>query len=113
MKEILRTVLQCLPSREWPAQNKMPVAPAVHHTRESVARVLSKHLGEQLSDEPKALAMVGRRVLREKFRRADLGIDLGVTRRRPASAKPKNVVPGCCQSNRHLSPVGHSSPLPC
>ena len=50
------------------------VAPAVHHTRESVARVLSKHLGETLSDDPKSLAMVGRRVLREKFRRADLGI---------------------------------------
>lgn len=50
------------------------VAPAVHHTRESVARVLSKHLGEQLADDPKSLAMTGRRVLREKFRRADLGI---------------------------------------
>jgi L-lactate dehydrogenase complex protein LldF len=50
------------------------VAPAVHHTRESVARVLSKHLGEQLPDDPKFLAMTGRRVLREKFRRADLGI---------------------------------------
>lgn len=50
------------------------VAPAVHHTRESVARVLSKHLGEDLPDDPKSLAMVGRRVLREKFRRADLGI---------------------------------------
>ena len=50
------------------------VAPAVHHTRESVARVLSKHLGEQLPDDPKSLAMTGRRVLREKFRQADLGI---------------------------------------
>ena len=50
------------------------VAPAVHHTRESMARVLSKHLGEQLADDPQSLAMTGRRVLREKFRRADLGI---------------------------------------
>jgi L-lactate dehydrogenase complex protein LldF len=50
------------------------VAPAVHHTRESIARVLSQHLGEQLSDDPKSLAMVGRRVLREKFRVADMGI---------------------------------------
>jgi L-lactate dehydrogenase complex protein LldF len=50
------------------------VAPAVHHTRESVARVLSKHVGEMLPDDPKSLAMAGRRVLREKFRRADLGI---------------------------------------
>lgn len=50
------------------------VAPAVHHTRESVARVLSKHLGVALPDDPKSLAMTGRQVLREKFRRADLGI---------------------------------------
>lgn len=50
------------------------VAPAVHHTRESVARVLSAHLNEKLPDDPKSLAMVGRRVLREKFRQADLGI---------------------------------------
>src|SRR5262245_23840044 len=50
------------------------VAPAVHHTRESVARVLSKHLGTELPDDPAALAMTGRRVLREKFRTADLGI---------------------------------------
>lgn len=50
------------------------VAPAVHHTRESVARVLSKHLGEELSDDPQALALTGRRVLRERFYRADMGI---------------------------------------
>src|SRR5262245_18488752 len=28
------------------------VAPAVHHTRESIARILSRHTGEQLPDEP-------------------------------------------------------------
>src|SRR5262245_56483232 len=50
------------------------VAPAVHHTRESVARVLSQHLGEPLPDDARMLALTGRRVLREKFRRADLGI---------------------------------------
>jgi L-lactate dehydrogenase complex protein LldF len=50
------------------------VAPAVHHTRESVARVLSQHLGEQLPDDPKTLALTGRRVLRQKFFDADLGI---------------------------------------
>jgi L-lactate dehydrogenase complex protein LldF len=50
------------------------VAPAVHHTRESVARVLSGHLKEPLPDDPKTLAMTGRRVLREKFFQADLGI---------------------------------------
>jgi L-lactate dehydrogenase complex protein LldF len=50
------------------------VAPAVHHSRESVARVLSRHLGETLPDDPKSLAQTGRRVLREKFYQADLGI---------------------------------------
>ncbi|MBI3407158.1 MAG: iron-sulfur cluster-binding protein [Planctomycetes bacterium] len=50
------------------------VAPAVHHTRESVAAILSRHLGEQLSDDPQALALTGRRVLRERFYQADLGI---------------------------------------
>jgi L-lactate dehydrogenase complex protein LldF len=50
------------------------VAPAVHHSRESVARVLSQHVGEQLPDDPTLLARTGRRLLREKFRTADLGI---------------------------------------
>jgi L-lactate dehydrogenase complex protein LldF len=50
------------------------VAPAVHHTRESVARVLSRHLGENLPDDARSLAMVGRQVLRQKFFDADLGI---------------------------------------
>jgi len=50
------------------------VAPAVHHTRESVARILSKHVGEQLPDDPKSLALTGRRLLRDKFHAADLGI---------------------------------------
>jgi L-lactate dehydrogenase complex protein LldF len=50
------------------------VAPAVHHTRESIARLLSDHLKENLPDDPRSLALAGRRVLREKFRQADLGI---------------------------------------
>ncbi|MGH7170621.1 MAG: LutB/LldF family L-lactate oxidation iron-sulfur protein [Gemmataceae bacterium] len=50
------------------------VAPAVHHTRESISRILSKHSGETLSDEPYALAQAGRRFLREKFAQADMGI---------------------------------------
>ncbi len=50
------------------------VAPAVHHTRESIARVLSEHVGETLPDEPRILAMTGRRILRDKFYHADLGI---------------------------------------
>src|SRR5205085_5704211 len=47
---------------------------AVHHTRESVARILSAHVGEQLPDDARSLAMTGRRLLRQKFFQADLGI---------------------------------------
>jgi L-lactate dehydrogenase complex protein LldF len=50
------------------------VAPAVHHTRESIARVLTENLKEPQPDEPRLLAQTGRRVLREKFRAADMGI---------------------------------------
>jgi len=50
------------------------VAPAVHHTRESIARLLSEKLGEPLPADPRTLALTGRRVLREHFRRADMGI---------------------------------------
>jgi L-lactate dehydrogenase complex protein LldF len=50
------------------------VAPAVHHPRESIARILSKEVGETLPDDPQLLAQTGRRLLREKFRMADLGI---------------------------------------
>src|SRR5262245_45517189 len=50
------------------------VAPAVHHTRESIAAVLSRYVGEELPDDPRILAMTGRRVLRQKFQAADLGI---------------------------------------
>src|SRR5271170_4817435 len=50
------------------------VAPAVHHTRESIARILSAHTGEKQPDDAGLLAKVGRRLLREKFAAADMGI---------------------------------------
>src|SRR5438034_3164188 len=50
------------------------VAPAVHHTRESIARILSKEVGRDVPDDPQLLAQAGRRLLREKFRTADMGI---------------------------------------
>jgi L-lactate dehydrogenase complex protein LldF len=50
------------------------VAPAVHHTRESISRLLSRHTGETLPDEPAPLAKTGRRLLREKFAKADMGV---------------------------------------
>ena len=50
------------------------VAPAVHHTRESISRVLTEFTGTPQPDDPKSLALVGRRYLRDKFRQADMGI---------------------------------------
>src|SRR5439155_21382542 len=50
------------------------VAPAVHHTRESIARILSQVAGTALPDDPASLAATGRRLLREKFARADMGV---------------------------------------
>jgi L-lactate dehydrogenase complex protein LldF len=50
------------------------VAPAVHHTRESIARILSAHTGETLPEEAGPLAKVGRRLLRQKFAAADMGV---------------------------------------
>jgi L-lactate dehydrogenase complex protein LldF len=50
------------------------VAPAVHHTREEIGRILSQHLGQPLADDPRSLALAGRGALREKFYHADLGI---------------------------------------
>src|SRR5207237_1840232 len=38
------------------------VAPAVHHTRESIARILSEHVGAALPDDPVSLAQTGRRL---------------------------------------------------
>jgi L-lactate dehydrogenase complex protein LldF len=50
------------------------VAPAVHHTRESIARLLSQHTGEELPDDATVLARTGRRLLRQKFAAGDMGI---------------------------------------
>jgi L-lactate dehydrogenase complex protein LldF len=50
------------------------VAPAVHHTRESISRALSQFIGEKVPDDPQVLAQVGKRILRKRFQDADLGI---------------------------------------
>ena len=50
------------------------VAPAVHHTRERIGRILSEHLGKPLADDASSLAHAGRQALRTKFYHADLGI---------------------------------------
>ncbi len=53
------------------------VAPAVHHTRESIGKILADHTKTLQSDDPATLAHIGRRVLREKFRAAEMGITGG------------------------------------
>jgi L-lactate dehydrogenase complex protein LldF len=50
------------------------VAPAVHHTRESIGRILTEKTGAELSDDPTTLALTGRRLLRGKFYESDIGI---------------------------------------
>jgi L-lactate dehydrogenase complex protein LldF len=50
------------------------VAPAVHKTRENIAQLLSQHVGETLPDDAGSLAKTGRRLLREKFAAADMGL---------------------------------------
>ena len=49
------------------------IAPALHYTRHDVARVFEKKLGQTETD-PNQQAMIARRVLRQKFLDADIGI---------------------------------------
>ena len=50
------------------------VFPAMHLTRGEIRDLFSKELGTQSSDNPEELTMIARRVLREKFVTADIGI---------------------------------------
>ena len=50
------------------------IAPAVHVTREQVADLFARHHGGEPLDEPQALVAEARRVLRERYFRADVGI---------------------------------------
>ncbi|HEY3363624.1 MAG TPA: LutB/LldF family L-lactate oxidation iron-sulfur protein [Symbiobacteriaceae bacterium] len=50
------------------------VGPALHLTRYDVAELFEKELGEPMSTDPEALTAVARRVLRDKFLNADVGI---------------------------------------
>src|SRR5204863_1583275 len=50
------------------------LAPALHKTREQVAELFSKVVGEPLPAEPEALVAVARRVLRQSFIDAQMGI---------------------------------------
>ena len=50
------------------------VAPALHKTRAQIAKLFSEKLGIAYDEEPTRLTMAARRVLREKFQRAEMGI---------------------------------------
>ncbi|MFZ0451304.1 MAG: LutB/LldF family L-lactate oxidation iron-sulfur protein [Desulfatiglandaceae bacterium] len=53
------------------------IAPAIHMNREEVACLFEKKLGVDYTEDPEALTMIARRVLREKFLGADMGITGG------------------------------------
>ena len=50
------------------------VAPALHKTRAQIAELFSEKLGIDYDEEPTRLTMAARRVLRDKFQRAQMGI---------------------------------------
>ena len=53
------------------------VAPIVHKDKASIAKLFSEYFKTSYDDDPRVLTMQARRHLREKFRRADLGITGG------------------------------------
>lgn len=50
------------------------VFPAMHLRRGQISAVFQRKLGSEATDEPEALTMIARRVLREKYLRADVGL---------------------------------------
>ncbi|MGB3077186.1 MAG: LutB/LldF family L-lactate oxidation iron-sulfur protein [Chitinophagales bacterium] len=50
------------------------VTPAMHKSKEDVAKVFNKHLGTPLNSTPEELTMVARKTLRQKYTTADVGI---------------------------------------
>jgi L-lactate dehydrogenase complex protein LldF len=53
------------------------VTPMIHKDRAAVARAFVRELGADYTEEPEALTRIAREHLREKYRRADLGISGG------------------------------------
>lgn len=53
------------------------IAPAIHKNKQEVARLFSEKLGVPYTENPEELTMIARRVLREKFLKADMGITGG------------------------------------
>lgn len=50
------------------------VTPAMHKSKEDVAKVFHEHHGTPLDSTPEQLTMVARKILREKYTKADVGI---------------------------------------
>jgi len=50
------------------------IIPCIHKNRDQIAELFSKEAGEQLSSDTKALAGFARRILRERFLTADIGM---------------------------------------
>lgn len=53
------------------------VTPMIHKDRTAVGRAFQRVLGAEYTDDPKSLTTIARHHLREKYRRADLGISGG------------------------------------
>lgn len=53
------------------------ITPAFHKNRRDVAALLSRVMGEEVSSEPRELTSLARRILRDKFLEADVGISGG------------------------------------
>lgn len=53
------------------------VTPMIHKNRVSVAKAFERELGARYTEDPKELTTIAREYLRDKFRKADLGISGG------------------------------------
>jgi len=53
------------------------VTPMIHKDRAAVGRAFARELGVAYTDDPRRLTMIAREHLREKYRRADLGVSGG------------------------------------
>jgi len=53
------------------------VTPMIHKDKTDVARAFARELGAEYTEDPDALTKIAREYLRDKFRRADLGISGG------------------------------------
>lgn len=53
------------------------VTPMIHKNRVSVAKAFERELGAKYTEDPKELTTIAREYLRDKFRKADLGISGG------------------------------------